>query len=97
MGEITLKPKNHRMQVPSSTSNDNVVIIDTKKKQSSACDRLLYGREEAARQLSLSPRSLDYYVASKQIQTRRKGSRVLIPHSELVRFAATNHYGPIAS
>jgi excisionase family DNA binding protein len=58
---------------------------------------MLYDREEAARQLSISVRALDYLIASKQINTRRIGRKVLIPHSELVRFASMNHYGPIAA
>jgi excisionase family DNA binding protein len=54
--------------------------------------RLLYDRKEAARQLSISVRSLDYLIANKQLGTRRLGKKVLIPHGELVRFASTNHY-----
>jgi len=49
--------------------------------------RLLYTRKDAAFQLSISVRSLDYMIASKQVSTRRIGSRVLIPHEELVRLA----------
>lgn len=51
--------------------------------------RLLYDRKEAARQLSISVRSIDYMVTSRKIATRRIGSRVLIPHSELVRLATS--------
>ena len=47
--------------------------------------RLLYDRKEAARQLSISVRSLDYLIAAKTFSTRRIGKKVLIPHSELVR------------
>jgi hypothetical protein len=39
--------------------------------------------------LSISIRSLDYLIASKQIDTRRIGSRILIPHEELVRLATS--------
>ena len=58
---------------------------------------MLYDRKEAARQLSISVRSLDYLIAGKTFQTRRIGKKVMIPHSELVRFASANHYGRIAS
>lgn len=58
--------------------------------------RLLYNREEAARQLSISVRSLDYLVANKELSTRRLGTRKLIPHGELVRFSKSDHFGPIA-
>jgi len=51
--------------------------------------RLLYDRREAARQLSISVRSIDYMVTSRKIATRRIGSRVLIPHEELMRLANT--------
>lgn len=46
--------------------------------------------------LGMSVRSLDYYIAYKQIQVRRNGGKVLIPYGELVRFAKSDHLGPIA-
>lgn len=54
--------------------------------------RLLYDRKEAARQLSISVRSLDYLIAGKQLATRRLGKKVLIPHGELVRFSRADHF-----
>jgi excisionase family DNA binding protein len=57
-----------------------------------AAPRLLYDRREAARQLSISVRSLDYLIAAKKLRTVRLGKKVLIPHAELVRFASANHY-----
>jgi excisionase family DNA binding protein len=57
--------------------------------------RLLYDRKEAARQLSISVRTLDYIVASKQLATRRIGKKVLIPHGELVRYARADHCEPV--
>jgi hypothetical protein len=53
--------------------------------------RLLYTRQEAAYKLSLSVRSLDYYIATKRISTRRKGRKVLVPHGELIRFSHMDH------
>ena len=50
--------------------------------------RLLYPRKEAALQLGISVRSLDYYIMQGKINIRRMGSRVLIPYDELVRFAS---------
>jgi hypothetical protein len=32
-------------------------------------------------------RSLDYLIADGTVRAKRKGGRVLVPHSELVRFA----------
>jgi hypothetical protein len=54
-------------------------------------DRLLVGREEAAGMLSISCRALDYLVANKQLSTRRIGSRVLIPTSDLRKFSRSDH------
>lgn len=55
-------------------------------------ERLLYDRRGAARQLSISVRALDYLISGKQLRTTRIGKRVLIPRSELVRYASANHY-----
>ncbi len=54
--------------------------------------RLLYDRKEAARQLSISVRSLDYLIAGGQLDTRRIGKKVLIPRGSLARFSQANHY-----
>jgi excisionase family DNA binding protein len=54
-------------------------------------EKLLYTREDSAFMLSISERSLDYLISSKEINTRRVGRRVLIPRSELLRFARGNH------
>lgn len=59
--------------------------------------RLLYDRKEAARQLSISVRSLDYLIAGKELETRRIGKKVLIPHGSLVRYSQGNHYESPAS
>jgi hypothetical protein len=57
-----------------------------------ADERLLYDRKEAARQLSISVRSLDYLIGGGQLETRRIGKKVLIPHGSLTRFSQANHY-----
>lgn len=59
--------------------------------------RLLYDRKSAARQISLSVRSVDYLIANKRLATRRVGKRIMIPHCELVRFARTDHFEPITT
>jgi excisionase family DNA binding protein len=58
--------------------------------------RLLVGRKEAAELLSISARALDYLVANKQIATRRIGSRVLIPMTELQKFSRADHPARLA-
>lgn len=60
-------------------------------------DRILVGRREAARLLSISQRSLDYLVANRELNARRIGSRVLISVTELKRYARADHPKPIAS
>ena len=60
-----------------------------------SAQRLLYDRKEAARQLSISVRSLDYLIGQQKLSTRRLGKKVLVPHAELVRFASANHYEPM--
>jgi hypothetical protein len=55
--------------------------------------RLLYDRKEAARQLSISVRSLDYIIAAKGLETRRIGGKVLVTQASLMRYAAGNHFG----
>jgi hypothetical protein len=54
--------------------------------------RLLYDRKEAARQLSISIRGLDYIIAAKELDIRRIGRKVLVTHASLVRYASGNHY-----
>jgi excisionase family DNA binding protein len=55
-------------------------------------ERLLYPRKDAAYQLGVSVRTLDYLVARKELETRRIGKKVLITRRSLVRFANANHY-----
>jgi len=59
--------------------------------------QLLYDRKGAARQLSISVRSLDYLVANRKLSTRRIGKKVLIPYGELKRFAQGNHYDSVVA
>ncbi len=58
--------------------------------------RLLVGRHEAARMLSISERALDYLIANKQLSARRIGSRVLLSVSDLQRYARADHPKPVA-
>jgi hypothetical protein len=58
----------------SRDTEDNVVAIDSRKAPPLG-SRLLYDRKEAARQLSISIRSLDYLIAAKTFQTGEWGGR----------------------
>jgi len=59
--------------------------------------RLQYDRKGAARQLSVSIRTLDYLIKRRQIATRRIGKKKVIPRSELQRFIKADHFGPVAT
>lgn len=52
---------------------------------------LVVTREEAAEALRLSLRTVDKLLAAGQILARRVGRRVLIPRTEIERFARGTH------
>lgn len=58
--------------------------------------KLLYDRRSAAATLSISIRTLDYFIARGELRTIRIGRKVLIPANELKQFARTNHYDAVA-
>jgi hypothetical protein len=58
-------------------------------------NKVLYDRKSAAKALSISVRSLDYYIARKEFTTRRIGRKVLIPQASLLQFARADHFGPV--
>lgn len=53
--------------------------------------KLQVSRSEAAQLLSISVRGIDYLISTKQLSTRRIGTRVLIPIADLRKFARSNH------
>lgn len=59
--------------------------------------KLLVSRREAAGIVSLSIRSIDNLLASKQLPFRKIGTRTLIPIEELQRFAGRDHPKRMAS
>lgn len=59
--------------------------------------KLLVSREEAAEIVSLSIRSIDYLLASKELPFRKIGTRTMIPLSALQAFARMHHPDRIAS
>lgn len=58
-------------------------------------ERILYDRNSAAEQLSISVRSLAYFLSRGEIRFRKIGAKVLIPRSELIRFAKEHHPYPV--
>jgi excisionase family DNA binding protein len=61
-----------------------------------AAEPLLVSKREAAALLSICVRSVDNYIASKQLPCRRLGKRVLIPYTALVAFARRDHLPQVA-
>lgn len=60
-------------------------------------EKFLYSKAEAAYALGVSKRSIEYLISGQQLETRRIGSRVLIPADALRRFARANHFESVAS
>lgn len=52
---------------------------------------ILVSKRNAARQLSVSLRTIDNLIAFKEIRVRRIGRRVLIPRKALEEFARGDH------
>lgn len=52
---------------------------------------LLVSKRDAAALLGVCVRSIDNYIATKELPCRRLGKRVLIPYSALVAFARRDH------
>jgi hypothetical protein len=52
---------------------------------------ILVSKRDAAALLGVCVRSIDNYIATKEICCRRLGKRVLIPYSALVAFARRDH------
>jgi excisionase family DNA binding protein len=80
--------KKHAPHVRNSGDEPEVLLSSTSRIQ---LQRLLYDKQTAAEMLSISLRSLNYLLSRGQIRFRRIGSRVLIRHGDLVRFAHGHH------
>jgi excisionase family DNA binding protein len=85
--------KKHAPQVSTAGDECEVLLSST---SNFSVQRLLYDKQTAAEILSISLRSLNYLLSRGKIRFRRVGSRVLIPHAELVRFAHGHHPEPVA-
>jgi hypothetical protein len=69
-------------------------LIASSKALARQHERLLYPRKDAAFQLGISVRSLEY-LSNRKLAFQKIGKRVLIHHKELVTFAAKNHHSPV--
>jgi excisionase family DNA binding protein len=56
-----------------------------------ATEKLLYTKREAAQLLSISLRSIDYLIFSRQLRARRIGRRVLVHRDVVEQFARRDH------
>jgi excisionase family DNA binding protein len=54
-------------------------------------ETILMSKRDAARALSISLRTLDNLIASKELAVRRVGRRCLIPRTALEAFARRDH------
>jgi len=61
-----------------------------------ATEPLLVSKREAAALLGICVRSVDNYIATKELPCRRFGKRVLIPYTALVAFARRDHLPAVA-
>ena len=53
--------------------------------------KLLFSKKTAAEMLDISVRTVDYLLASGELEYRKIGRKVLIPSLALTRFAARDH------
>ena len=53
--------------------------------------KILFSKKAAAEMLDLSIRTVDYLLASGELEYRKVGRKVLIPRRALTRFASGNH------
>jgi excisionase family DNA binding protein len=54
-------------------------------------EKILVDRKAAAEALSISVRAVDYLISQRKLRVRRLGKRVLVPRTELERFARGDH------
>lgn len=65
--------------------------MESKQEAHQLCQPLLVSRDASAELLGVCLRTLDKFIATKALPSRRVGRRVLIPHSALVAFARRDH------
>jgi excisionase family DNA binding protein len=53
---------------------------------------LLHSKRESARLIGVSERTLHKLIATKELEVRRVGRRVLVPHAELLKFISADHH-----
>ena len=53
--------------------------------------KILLSRHDVAALLSVSVRTIDYLIASKELPVRRLGRRTLVARSDVERFIKSNH------
>jgi len=60
----------------------------------SSNEPILYSRRMATEALLMSMRTLDQFIKVGEIKPIRVGRKVLIPRSEVLRFARSHHQSP---
>ncbi len=79
------------------TSQLEELKSEKRRPRTATVEKLLYSKADAAYALSLSKRSIDYLISGRKLETRRIGSRVMIPAESVRRFARANHFDSVAS
>jgi excisionase family DNA binding protein len=54
-------------------------------------EKMLHSKRESARLIGVSERTLHKLIVTKELDVRRVGRRVLVPHAELLKFIAADH------
>ena len=67
------------------------IVLDSVMASAEPPQKLLYSRKDCAFVLSMSIRAVYYLIANKRLAFRKIGKKILVPHSELVKFSRANH------
>ena len=70
------------MPTPNAVAAGNSLSLDKK---------ILLSRHDVAALLSVSVRTIDYLIASKELPVRRLGRRTLVARSDVERFIKSSH------
>ena len=71
------------------------MVVNSERDHDPNMEHLLYDRQAAAEAVSLSIRSIDYFLSQGKFETRLIGRKVLITAASLKKFASQNHYGSV--
>lgn len=88
---LNLRTEDSRLSLPRGSESKRRRRKPPASVAALADNKLLISREQAAAMLSISVRGVDYFVATKQLSTRRIGASVLIPIEDVRKLARADH------